>query len=265
MNWIDKLERKYRHLAIENLMYYIIGLSTLVYGIYFITNSYNLISLLELDPALVMQGQVWRLITYIFIPPLVSPIWIFFRLYIYYSLGSALEHEWGSFKFNLYYLLGMIGTTIVSFILNSPVNATYLNLSIFLAFAKIYPDYEFYLFFILPVKVKYLSFLNWIYIGYTIIFSPVIFKLTAIVSIINYFIFFGKSNLYDAKNKRNAYNRKKQFKSNITNINRKDYFHKCTVCGITEKDDKNIEFRYCSKCNGDYEYCINHLNNHEHK
>lgn len=192
MNWIHKLERKYRHLAIENLMYYIIGLSTLVYGMYFITHSYNLISLLELNPQLIMKGQVWRLITYIFIPPLLSPIWIFFRLYIYYSLGSALEQEWGSFKFNLYYLLGMIGTTIVAFITNGSVSATYLNLSIFLAFAKIYPDYEFYIFFILPVKVKYLSWLNWMFIGYTIIFSPVIFKLTALVSIINYFIFWKK-------------------------------------------------------------------------
>lgn len=259
MHWFDKLERKYGNLAIKNLMNYLVGLNGLAFLLTYIDPTYT--SKLILNPALVMQGQIWRLITYIFIPPSLSVLWLIFALYFYYMIGTGLEQEWGSFRFNLYYLLGMIGTTIVSFALGTSLTNSYLNLSLFLAFARIYPNYEILLFFILPVKMKYLALLNWIFIGYTVIFQPLPYKLAAVVSIINYFIFFGKDIVTRTKTNRQAYHNRRKFNANVP---KKTTFHKCTVCGITEEDDPDMEFRYCSKCNGHYEYCMKHLHNHEH-
>src|SRR5690554_5027037 len=130
MNWINKLERKFGRYAIPNLMYYIIGGTAAVYILQTILR-FPLIYHLAFIPELIMRGQVWRVITFIFIPPASSMIFIFFVLYFYYMIGSTLENEWGSFKFNLYYLFGMIGTIIAAFITGFGTSV-YLNLSLFL-------------------------------------------------------------------------------------------------------------------------------------
>ena len=263
MNWFDKLERKFGRAAIPGLMTYIVGLNALVFILMRLspTSGYNVITRFMLDPDLVLHGQVWRLITYIFIPPSDSLLWIIFALYFYYMIGTALEHEWGSFRFNLYYLMGMIGTTIAAFVSGSPVSSVYINLSLFLAFARIYPDYEILIYFILPVKIKYLAWLNWIYIGYSVIAFPVSYKLAAIASIINYFIFFGRDIVRRTNTTRKSHSTRQKFKASMPT---KITFHKCTICGITEKDNPDMDFRYCSKCTGDHEYCMDHLKNHEH-
>ncbi|MFZ5967895.1 MAG: rhomboid family intramembrane serine protease [Bacillota bacterium] len=261
MNWLDKLERKYGHLAIRELMKYIVMFNGLTFAFMYFDTTGSIFRMLILDPALVMKGQIWRLITFVFIPPEASLLWIVFVLYFYYMVGSALEHEWGSFRFNIYYLLGMLGTIIGAFVAGGGTTGFYLNLSLFLAFARLYPDFQLLLFFILPVKVKYLAWLNWAFIGYTVITQPVIFKVAAIVSIINYFVFFGRDIFHGAKSNRRAYQNKRKFHAKIP----KDHtIHRCTVCGITEKDDPKMEFRYCSKCDGDYEYCMDHLKDHAH-
>lgn len=261
MNWLDRLERKFGRFAIKNLMTYIIGLNGFVFLLIILLNNPYFVAKLWLDPDLVLKGEVWRLVTYIFIPPTTSVLWIIFILYFYYMIGSALEHEWGSFRFNVYYFLGMIATTIAAFITGSGTTGVFINLSLFLAFAKIYPDYEILIFFVLPVKMKYLAYLNWFYIGYTVITQPITLKIAAIVSIINYFIFFGKDIITRGKVKRNVINNRVNFHNNKPKIKT---MHKCEVCGITEADDPQMEFRYCSKCEGYHEYCINHLHNHEH-
>lgn len=262
MNWLDRLERKFGRIAIRGLINYIITINAAVFILAYVIKYYKVIDYLVLDPELVLKGQIWRLLTFIFIPPSSDLVWIFFELYFVYLVGTALESEWGSFRFNLYYLFGMIGTIIAAFISGNYVTAVYLNLSLFLAFARIYPDYELLVFFIIPIKVKYLALLNWIYIGFTVIFRPLPDKLAAIVSVINYFIFFGKDAVIRSKMRRTSYYNRRRFQSKIP---KKDYIHKCTICGITEKDNPNMEFRYCSKCEGDYEYCMDHLKNHEHK
>lgn len=262
MNWIDKLERKFGRFAIRGLITYIVAINAVVFALIYITGSYKIISLLTLNPDLILRGQIWRLVTYIFIPPQTSIFWIIFALYFSYMVGTALEQEWGSFRFNLYYLMGMLGTTIAAFISGGSVSGVYLNLSLFLAFARIYPDFELLLFFILPVKVKYLAWFEWIYVGFTVISQPIPYKLAALASIINYFIFFGGDIVRRTKINRQSYYNRKRFKSKIPT---KTYIHKCTICGITEKDNPDMEFRYCSKCEGDYEYCMDHLHNHEHK
>lgn len=259
MRWFDKLERKLGHFAIPNLMTYIVGLNAIVFVMTYI--SQQSLYRIMLVPSLVLQGEVWRLITFIFIPPTTSPLWAAFVLYFYYMIGTSLEHEWGTFKFNLFYLIGIIGAILSAFISDSIVSSTYINLSLFLAFARIFPDYEILIFFLFPVKMKYLAWLNWFIFILTIITAPWSAKLAAIASLINYFIFFGKDMLTTTKSNRVVRQNRRQFK---TQLPKNFTIHKCTICGITEKDDPDMEFRYCSSCEGDYEYCMNHLKNHEH-
>ncbi|KEH99017.1 rhomboid family intramembrane serine protease [Clostridium massiliodielmoense] len=263
MNWLNNLERKFGKFAIKNLMFYIVTINFLIFILmYMLPNGFLvLIYKLTLIPSLVLKGELWRVVTYIFVPPNLSIFWGIFALYFYYIVGVSLEHEWGSFKFNIYYLLGMLGTTIASFISNAPVSAVYLNLSLFLAFARLYPDYELLLFFLIPVKVKFLAILDIAYVLYSVVFYPLPYKLAAIISVINYLVFFGKNSITATNNKGKNYIRRKNFKNKMNNT---QTIHRCTICGITEKDDPEMEFRYCSKCTGDYEYCMNHLKNHEH-
>ena len=264
MKWLNNLERKYGQFAIHDLMKYIMGISGIVFILSFMDRSGTFLDKMLLVPSLVMQGEIWRLVSYIFIPPSSSPIWILFMLYFYYMIGNTLEYEWGSFKFNIYYIVGMIGTTIAAFISNGIGTSIYLNSSLFLAFAKIHPDYEFLLMGILPIKAKYLAYFDWIFILYAVIFEPIPEKLAAIASVINFFIFFGNDLASDIKSGSKKVKTTKELKSKVLDFPTKNYYHKCTICGITEKDNPDMDFRYCSLCEGDYEYCMDHLKNHEH-
>lgn len=210
MKLIDRLERRFGRYSIRNLMSYIVLLNAVVYVLMMIPGS-NLRARLVLNPALVLRGEVWRLITYVFIPPNSSPIFILFVLYFYYMIGSNLENEWGSFRFNLYYLLGMLGTTIAIFITGGEATPVYINLSLFLAFAHLYPDFQVLLFFIIPVKMKYLALINWIIIGYSIIFHPIPYKVSALVSVINFFVFFGPDIIDDIKFRRQVKRNRRRF------------------------------------------------------
>lgn len=259
LKWLNKLERKYGRYAISGLMKYIVAANLAVFLLEVINP--GLEGNLMLIPQAVMAGQVWRLVTFILIPPATSAFWILFTLYFYYIIGMGLEQAWGSFKFNIYYLVGMIATIIVSLIGGSPATGVFINLTLFLAFASIYPNHEVLLFFILPVKVKYLGILNAVLLAQQFIMGGVGIKLMILASLANYFIFFGKEFIELFKTKKKVKKNKEKFKV----IEMKDYVrHRCTVCGITERDDPNMEFRYCSKCSGHKEYCMNHLKNHEH-
>ncbi|HWQ30872.1 MAG TPA: hypothetical protein VN549_07765, partial [Negativicutes bacterium] len=245
--WIDKLERKYGRFAIKNLMAYIVGITGIVYALSYFDRSGFITGKLMLVPQLVLRGEVWRLVTYIFIPPATSLIWIMFVLYFYYMVGSSLEHEWGSFKFNVFYFTGMLGTTIAAFITGYGATSLYLNLSLFLAFAKIYPDYQLLLFFVIPVRIKYLAMLDWAFIIFTVVFGDIYSKIVAVVSILNYFLFFGKDAISTAKINRQVHNNRKRFNAELP----RDFtIHKCTICGKTEKDDPKMDFRYCPECEG---------------
>lgn len=261
MRWFDKLERKFGRIAISGLMTYIVILNGFVYILNLLNPAF--VYKIDLIPELVMKGEVWRLFTYIFIPMLGSSlIFIVFVLYFYYMIGSALEHEWGSFRFNLYYFIGMLGTTIAAFITGGGGTATYLNLSLFLAFARIFPDYELLIFFFLPVKVKYLAWLNWALFAWTVLTGDLSMKLAVMVSVVNYFIFFGRDIFTRTKTTREVHFNRQRFRADMP---KKLSMHRCTVCGITELEDPTMDFRYCSKCEGHYEYCRDHLQNHTHK
>ena len=155
MKWLNKLERKYGRYAIHGLMKYIVAANLAVFLLDILLPGFSMN--LRLIPGEVMQGQIWRLFTFILIPPPSNAFWILFTLYFYYVIGTGLEQAWGSFKFNIYYLVGIIFTIIVSMVSGNWGDAYYLNLTLFLAFATIYPNHEVLLFMILPIKMKYLA------------------------------------------------------------------------------------------------------------
>ena len=260
MSLLDRLERRFGRFAIPNLMTYIVGLNALVF-VLAKTSPGAALSKLALEPYLVMQGEVWRLVTFIFIPPSMSILWIIFILYFYYLIGMGLEQEWGSFRFNVYYAIGMAATVAAAFITGRGATGLYLNLSLFFAFAHIYPDFEILVFFIIPVKIKYLAWLNWLFIAFTVLTAPLPYMAAALVSVGNYFLFFGKEIASGASMRTSSFGRRREFHAKML---RRTTMHRCAVCNMTELDNPTMDFRYCSKCAGDHEYCIEHLKDHTH-
>lgn len=259
MKWMDTLERRFRHFGIKGLITYIVALNTIVF--FFSLVNPSLVYKLLLIPSLVMQGEVWRLVTYLFIPPTFSMLWLLFALYFYYMIGSSLEHEWGTFKFNAYYLIGMICTTAAAFATGGTGSPVFLNLSLLLAFAYIYPNFQIVIFFILPVKMKYLAWAYLAFMGYSLINTPLYGKVAAIVSLFNFIIFFGKDIYIRIRTGGSSYYRRKSYEAKLpVNLT----VHRCEICKKTERDDKSLEFRFCVECEGDHEYCMEHLNSHEH-
>jgi membrane associated rhomboid family serine protease len=261
LNWIDQLERRFRKFAIPNLMHYIIGINALVFIMSLLTPPGRLLDFIILDPIRVLQGEVWRLVSFAFIPPSYSPIWLIFVLYLYYMIGTTLEQEWGSFKFNLFYLIGILATIIGAFLTGAVATSVYLYSSLFLIFAYLYPDFELLLFFILPVKMKYLAWLNLAFIGYSVIINPLPEKIAALAPLVGIALFYGKDIFRQAKLKHTVHQNRKRFLAELSDTPPR---HKCTICGKTEKSHPRMLFRYCKSCAGDYEYCEEHLQNHEH-
>ena len=270
MNFLNKLERKYGKYAINNLMLYILlgnGIIFLLDGLtggmatYFAAFNWSL----------VLSGQVWRLFTFVFIPSSNNIIFFIFVAFLYYSIGNTLENVWGTFKFNVYYITGALFTIIALIIIQLITGGSYsgtsyyLNLSLFLAYAALFPDVEFLLYMIIPIKVKYLAFLDVALLLFDFINGGISTKVLIVVSLLNFILFFWKY----LTGKTTSTRTQKQFKQQKRVLKQGDpikvAFHKCAVCGKTELTDPEAEFRYCSSCNGNYEYCMEHLHNHEHK
>ncbi len=258
--WLDRLERKIGKYSIRNLMLYITTLNGAVFLLSFLVPELNILNKLALVPSLVLEGEVWRLLTFLFIPMNFSPIWILFTLYFYYMIGSTLENEWGSFKFNVYYLVGVLGTIAGAF-LGGAGTAEYLNLSLIFAFAFLFPNYEMMLFFFVPVKIKYLAIIYAAFLVFNFGLSPVYGLITVLGSALNFILFFWKDVYYKLRFRQKAQKNRQDFKSKIPKIH---VMHRCTVCGKTDVEDRKMDFRYCVDCEGDYEYCMDHLYNHEH-
>ncbi|MFV0343799.1 MAG: rhomboid family intramembrane serine protease [Anaerocolumna sp.] len=283
MNLMNKLNRKFGKYAIHNLMLYVVVLYALGFFISMF-NPYFYYQYLSLDISKVLRGELWRLVTFIIRPPSTSLLFLVFSLYLYYMIGNALENAWGAFKFNLYYLSGIllniIGTFIFYFITgyNIHLGITYINQAMFFAFASLYPNVQFLLFFFIPVKVKYLSYLYGAFVAYDIFTSLVSGDYGRCIMIIlalgNFFVYFLSSRNYRSISpkefkRRNAY--KKAVRATVGGDNVVEFQgrkritrHKCSICGRTELDDENLEFRFCSKCDGNHEYCMDHLFTHEH-
>ena len=221
MKWFQKLERKFGRYAIHDLMLYIVILNAVVFVLTLLVPQSELYAKFALDPAKVLEGEVWRLVTFLILPPSTSPIWIVFTLYFYYLVGSNLENQWGSFRFNLYYLIGVLSTIAAAFIGFSPVTTEHLNLSLVLAFAYLFPNYELLLFFLLPVKMKYIAWFNWAFLAFSIVFGPLPRKLGAVASVVNYFAFFGPDLIQSLKLRWITYKNRKRFRDAFRNKRRR--------------------------------------------
>lgn len=272
MNWLDKLEKKFGRFAIPNLTMYLIGAYIIGFGIYYFLP--GLFKWLTLEPYFILKGQVWRVISWVLVPPSGSLISIIFIVLLYYSLGTALERAWGTFRYNVYIFSGILFTVIGAFALyfiagigmigyGGLFSTYYINMSIFLAFAVSYPDMELLLYFIIPIKMKWMAILYAVFILYGFIAGNFISKVAIAASLLNFVVFFLSTKKgYSPKQQMRKKKYQKQSRPHMTYSN--GARHRCAVCGRTELDDPNLEFRFCSKCNGNYEYCQDHLFTHEH-
>lgn len=297
MNILDKLERRFGRFAIPRLMYYITGL----YGIgivIFLINPLFYYQYLSLNMEMILKGQIWRLVTFLICPPSSGIFFNLIAMYLYYSLGMTLENIWGTFRFNLYFFMGILGeylaALIVYLVFDDVVILTtfYLNETMFLAFSATFPDQVFYFFGILPIRAKWFALFIGIQYAYDFIRGGAETKICIALSLLNFIIFFLMSrNLsrYSPKEveRRAKFRRavrqgeelhgepKKKFfggkeekkPADIVKMHPRDSrkpLHRCAVCGRTELDDPNLEFRYCSKCAGNMEYCMDHLYTHRH-
>ena len=286
-NFRSRFERfcfRHRDKGIPNLMLYLTLGSALVNLMTLVTQNPILYSVLCFDRTLILQGQIWRLITYPLTFSAGNILITAIALICYYSLGRAMENLWGTLRFNLFYLSGVVMMDVFCLIIGGRADVSYLNLSLFLSYATLYPNTHFLLFYIIPVKAWIFALFDLVLTAFDVInltmagFFP--YSLFPIVALLNYFLFFGKDvvNVFPMSWRANAsrlFRKKpKQAPKTIpfnagsyaasTATVKAPYTHRCTVCGRTDVSDPELEFRYCSRCSGYYCYCEDHISNHTH-
>lgn len=283
MKFIDKLERKFGRFGIPNLTIYMIVCYVIGYALMIVNP--GILNWLSLEPAYILRGQVWRLVTWVLYPPSTSGVlWFAIAvLFFYYQIGTSLERTIGTFKYTLYILSGVIFTILGAFILyfllggnvlvGNVFSTYYISLSTFLAYAMCYPDMQVLLMFIIPVKMKWMAIFYVVIVVYEMIQYVMAgawyLVIPIVASLLNFIIFyFGTKDFsrYNPKeiHRRNEFRRAMEPQGRMKSGSGSVTKHKCAICGRTELDDPNLEFRFCSRCNGNYEYCQDHLFTHTH-
>ncbi len=311
MGFISKLERKFGRHAIKHLTRFII-LAYIIGYVLVIISAYSRVPILEwlsLNPGAIVSGQIWRIFSWVLVPPSSLNIFTVIMLFCYYQLGTLLERVWGDFLYDFYIFFGLIMTVIGAFIIYFAGGAAlvemtggllfttyYVSLSIFLGFAMTFPEQRMLLFFIIPLKVKYLAIFDIAYLTYLMITGNWITRVQIICSLAATIIFFFMTrgsmmksrakNIFAGKhrqsgsrtgyagNARSGAQRSAGASGKSAHAGRNAGIyhastgdapiHRCDICGRTEKDNPNLEFRYCSKCSGNHEYCSDHLFSHVH-
>lgn len=275
MSFFSKMERKFGRYAIRNLMMYIVMIYVAALVVMFMNPGFFswggfYQSYLALHPGAIMHGQVWRLVTFIFYPPSESPLAAALMIFLYYHIGTSLEQVWGSFKFNVYYLMGILGLIIASFVgyygFGSPMMLTMLdlNMTMFLAYAVTFPNVQLYIYFVLPIKVKWLGVLYGLITVFNFLNGSMASRVTILLSFANFIVFFLLTRRSFSRINPKEIKRRRDFQKQVKIRPAGQTQHKCAVCGRTEKDGDELEFRYCSKCQGNLEYCQDHLYTHRH-
>ena len=283
MKFIDKLERKFGRFGIPNLTIYMIVCYVIGYALMIVNP--GILNWLSLEPAYILRGQVWRLVTWVLYPPSTSGVlWFAIAvLFFYYPIGTSLERTIGTFKYTLYILSGVIFTILGAFILyfllggnvlvGNVFSTYYISLSTFLAYAMCYPDMQVLLMFLIPVKMKWMAIFYVVIVVYEMIQYVMAgawyLVIPIVASLLNFIIFyFGTKDFsrYNPKeiHRRNEFRRAMEPQGRMKSGSGSVTKHKCAICGRTELDDPNLEFRFCSRCNGNYEYCQDHLFTHTH-
>lgn len=292
MNFLNKMERKFGKYAIPNLSLYLILGYVLGYAMQFVNPA--IVDFLTLNPYLILHGQIWRLVTWIIIPPSSLDLLTIVMLMFYYSVGTNLERTWGTFYYNVYLLMGMLFTIMGSFLIMGisyipgvrsyeartilygtgtyfllvarSFSTYFVNMSIFLGFAATFPDVQVLLMFIIPIKVKWMGIAYAVLLGIQFLQSDIVGKIIIGASLLNFVIFFfmtrsgiGMRISPRQVKRRHDYNREVKLAKPASVAK-----HKCAICGKNSEDNPEAEFRFCSKCNGNYEYCQDHLFTHTH-
>lgn len=294
MHWMNKLERKLGKYAIRNLIIYILGAYAVGYIFYYMEAlgiAPGIYSILLMDPEAICHGQVWRLVTWVCTIPQQSGFFLIFMFIMYYWIGRTLEQTWGTFRYNLFIFMGLILMTVGPMLiylvsglilgfdsaLNLSSSTYYLNLTSFLAFATVFPNQQVYFMFILPIKMKWLAILDalllaWEVVQYAFLAIAVpqqmFFCISQIVmillSVANFLIYFLATRNYKKISPKEI-RRKQKFQKAVRQATPQGSRHYCAVCGRTEQTNPELQFRFCSKCKGNLEYCQEHLFTHEHR
>ena len=293
---MSKFEQKFGKYAIRNISLYLIICYAFGYIVQLINPEF--LMMLTLDPyKIIMKLQVWRLFTWVLIPPDSISIWVVISLYFYWSLGTNLERTWGTYRYNVYLLTGFLCTILGSFLYlavgtlqyypafaetganvyqvmefvgafaSLQFSTYYVNMSILLLFAFTFPDVQILLMFIIPIKVKWIGIAYAVLLGFNVVLylmgGAIPNVVMIVMSLLNFVIFFVKYKRRRVKLTPKQIKRRMVYRTQ-THMAGDGTRHKCAICGRTEADGENMEFRYCSKCNGNYEYCQDHLFTHTH-
>ena len=286
MKKIDIFCYKHPRFGIRNLMLYVVVGAAIVwlFNLFTMYSSVNILSYLYFSPYLILRGQVWRLLTFIIIPPSTG-ILTLVAFYFYYFIGRTLEQQWGPGKFTIYFFTGVILTIVYGFVIyfatgadlllsyGYPVSAHYIYLSMFFTFATLYPDMQVLLFFIIPIKMKWLAIVDAAFFLYSVVTSSFPINLLPVVAVLNYLIFCGGWLVEAARRllggktrqqRQNTVNFQNEVRRMQQEQRQKTYTRRCEVCGRTDTDYPDLEFRYCSRCQGYHCFCMDHINNHRH-
>ena len=268
MKYLNQLERRFGKYAPPHLMTYLCAMyaaglliQQLAPELYY--------EFLMLNPPMILSGQIWRLVTFILWPPYSGLLSNCIMIFLYYSVGNTLEQVWGSFRFDLYMLVGILGHILAGFIGWFAFHQIWLittgnlNMSLLLAFAAIFPDLEFRLYFLIPIKAKWLGIFYAVMSFMGLITGSLPQKIMILLSFANFFLFFFATRNYN-RIRPAQIRRRKEFEKQARIRPRSGPAHRCAVCGRTEADGADLEFRYCSKCSGEREYCSEHLYTHVH-
>jgi hypothetical protein len=261
-DFLDKLERRFGRYAIPGLINYILGFNLLTWILGLINDRF--VTFLHLDFSAILQGQVWRLFTFwmpfdIGTGGLLWAVFVFFFIYLFLLMGNSLEREWGTFRFNVFYFTGLLGTLLAALIgkitMGFPEQTVgtdfFVNLSIFYAFATVFPKFELRLFLIIPVQVRWLALFSVALLGFAFLILPLPLKLALLVAMGNYILFFAPVLADHMKHRREVGRRRQEFKSK--SMPKDEALHRCARCNRTEADDPELDFRVSAD---DQEYCV---------
>lgn len=282
----ERFVRRYPNFGLPGLMRYIVIAQAIVYVLTVFSNA-AATSFLAFRWSGIIRGEIWRLVTFIFMSGYSSftdVIWVFFFLYLYYMIGTTLEREWGTAKFSLYYASGVV-LTILTGILAALISGhdvwivgtNYVNLSMFFAFAMLYPDTQFLLFLVIPVKVKWLAWLDAAFFAFSVLGSVIRLDLAGallpLMALLNFFAFFWPDitdwisyyrNRARHQNSAKTIHFREASRQRERKAAQQGYRHKCEICGRTDADFPDLQFRYCSRCAGYHCFCQDHIFTHEH-
>ena len=270
MNRIERFCYEHPNFGIKNLMMYI-SIANVAFWVLGAINR-PFLSYLSFDAAAILHGQLWRLVTFMLYPPSTGLL-AFIAFYFYYWIGSTLEQYWGSGQFTIYFFTGVTLTILYGFLIyfitgsSVRLDSQYIYLSMFFSFAALFPDMQVLFMYIIPIKMKYLAIVDAVFFALAVITNPFPVNLLPIVAVLNFFLFCGGdllSHIRPNRSSRSTVNFRKESRRIRREQQSRLYTHKCAVCGRTDVDYPNLEFRYCSRCQGYHCFCIDHINNHIH-